>query len=160
MAFKSTCSAALLSAIVVISLAPSAARADEAENLAKKLANPIASLISVPFQYNFDQNVGPAENGTQNYVRFQPVIPFSLNTDWNLILRNITPIMDQHEIFPGAGDQFGLNDTTESFFFSPKQPAGGWLIWGAGPVVYVPTGTDKLLSAEKWGLGPTAVALT
>ena len=68
--------------------------------------------------------------------------------------------MDQHEIYPGAGDQFGLNDTTQSFFFSPKQPLGGWLIWGAGPVVYLPTGTVKLLSAEKWGVGPTAVALT
>ena len=135
---KTASGAALLSAIVIISLSPSAARADEAEDLAKKLSNPIASLIAVPFQYNYDQNIGPVEKGTQ----------VSLDADWNLILRTITPIMDQHEIFPGAGDQFGLNDTTESFFFSPKQPAGGWLIWGAGPVVYLPTGTDKLLSAE------------
>jgi hypothetical protein len=156
---KRTYGTALVSTIV-ISLAHTAARADDAENLAKKLSNPIASLISVPFQYNYDRNIGPVEDGTQNYFRIQPVIPISLNADWNLISRTITPVMDQHDIFPGAGDQFGLNDTTESLFFSPKQPAGGWLIWGAGPVVYLPTGTDRLLSAERWGVGPTAVALT
>ena len=151
---------ALLRAAVIVFLPVSTARADDAEGLAKKLSNPIASLISVPFQYNYDHNIGPVESGTQSYLKIQPVIPISLNDDWNLISRTITPIMDQHEIFPRAGDQFGLNDTVQSFFFSPKKPAGGWLIWGAGPVIYVPTGTDELLSAEKWGLGPTAVALT
>lgn len=153
------CCIALQAAFVIASFHNSA-RADDTEALAKKLSNPVASLVSVPFQYNYDHDIGPVQGGTQNYVKFQPVIPISLNSDWNLILRSITPIMDQNEIFPGAGHQFGLNDTTTSFFFSPKQPLGGWLIWGAGPVVYLPTGTDKLLSAEKWGVGPTAVALT
>jgi hypothetical protein len=125
MTFQSQRIVALWSAIASISVTLSVARADEAEDLAKKLSNPIASLISVPFQYNYDQNVGPARDGTQSYLKFPPVIPISLNADWNLISRTITPIMGQHDIFPGAGDQFGLNDTTQSFFFSPKQPLGG-----------------------------------
>ena len=124
MDYERICSSALFGATVFISLAQSAARADESEDLAKKLSNPIASLISVPFQYNYDQNIGPVENGTQNYVRFQPVIPVSLDADWNLISRTITPIMDQHEIFPDAGDQFGLNDTTESLFLLAEAASG------------------------------------
>jgi hypothetical protein len=133
--------------------------ADDAQDLAKKLSNPIASLISVPIQYNFDQNIGPANDGRKNLINVQPVIPISLNADWNLISRTIVPIVAQDDIFPGAGDQFGLSDTVQSLFFSPKQPTNG-IIWGVGPVILLPTGTDRLLTADKWGAGPTAVALT
>jgi hypothetical protein len=83
----------------------------------------------------------------------------SLNAEWNVISRTILPVVWQDEIFPGAGDQFGLGDTTQSVFFSPKKPTSAGWIWGAGPVFRLPTGTDDLLSAEKWGTGPTGVAL-
>ena len=135
------------------------ALADDAQELAKKLSNPIASLISVPIQYNFDDNIGPVDDGHKHLINIQPVIPVSLNSDWNLISRTIVPIVAQDEIFPGAGDQFGLSDTVQSFFFSPKQPTNG-IIWGVGPVALLPTGTDKLLTTDQWGAGPTAVALT
>ena len=89
----------------------------------------------------------------------QPVIPFSLNEDWNLISRTILPLIDQQDIFPGSGRQSGLGDTVQSLFVSPVEPsASGW-IWGAGPVLLLPTATDELLGADKWGAGPTAVAL-
>ncbi len=133
--------------------------ADDAQELAKQLSNPVASLISVPFQFNYNRGIGPVEDGHQSYVNIQPVIPISLDKDWNLISRTILPVVDQHDIFPGAGDQFGLGDTTQSLFFSPKQPINGIII-GVGPAFLLPTGTDELLSAEKWGAGPTAVALT
>lgn len=137
----------------------SALAQDDAEALAKKLANPIASLVSVPFQFNYDTDIGPVEDGDKAFLNIQPVIPFSLGEDWNLITRTILPIVWQDEIFPGAGDQFGLGDVVQSFFFSPKAPtAGGW-IWGAGPVLLLPTATDELLGADQWGVGPTAVAL-
>jgi hypothetical protein len=139
-------------------LAPPAS-ADDAQDLAKKLSNPVASLISVPFQYNYNRGIGPVEDGNQSYVNIQPVIPISLDKDWNLISRTILPVVDQHDIFPLAGDQFGLGDTTQSLFLSPKAPGPGGIIWGLGPVFFIPTGTDKLLSSEKWGAGPTAVAL-
>jgi hypothetical protein len=143
---------------VIAAISP--VRADDAENLAKQLSNPVASLISVPFQFNYDQRIGPAESGHKTYLNFQPVIPVSLNSDWTMISRTIVPVVDQDDVFPTAGHQFGLGDTLQSLFFSPKKPLPGNIIWGAGPVLLIPTGTDKLLGGEKLGTGPTAVVIT
>lgn len=128
------------------------------DDLAKKLANPIASLISVPFQFNYNGGIGPLGKGSQYYVNVQPVIPFKLNEDWNVISRTIVPFVQQHDIYPGAGTQSGLGDTTQSFFFSPSHTSNGFT-WGVGPSFLLPTATDKLLGSGKWGAGPTAVAL-
>jgi hypothetical protein len=136
-----------------------AAHAQDAAKLAQDLANPIASLISVPFQFNFDSDIGLQDQGSRLTVNVQPVIPVALNDDWNLISRTILPVISQEDIFPGSGDQFGLGDTVQSLFFSPKAPASGGWIWGVGPVLLLPTATDNLLGTDKWGAGPTAVVL-
>lgn len=127
-------------------------------DLAKKLSNPVASLISVPFQFNYDRGIGP-NHGTRETLDIQPVIPFALNEDWNVISRTIIPVIWQHDIAGPSGNQFGLGDITQSFFISPTQPAAGGIIWGAGPVFLLPTATDDLLGGGKLGLGPTAVVL-
>ena len=153
--------AVLLCAIVPV-LPAIADEPDEAyeTNLALQLSNPVAALISVPLQLNFDQKIGPTDDGDRWLLNVQPVVPFSMSDEWNLISRTILPVVRQSDIFPGSGTQTGLSDVLQSVFFSPKAPtASGW-IWGAGPVLLLPTGTSDLLTTDKWGAGPTAVVLT
>lgn len=133
------------------------AHADNTD-LAKQLSNPIASLISVPFQFNYDRGFGP-EDGYRAVLNIQPVVPFELGEDWNLISRTILPVITQRNIAGRSGTQSGIGDITQSLFLSPRAPGPGGLIWGVGPVFLIPTATDDLLGTGKWGAGPTGVAL-
>jgi hypothetical protein len=126
------------------------------EDLAKKLQNPVASLISVPLQSNFDFGIGP-EDAFRYQLNVQPVVPIPLGRRWNVISRTIWPVIYQGEVAAGAGSDFGLGDVTQSFFFSPK--SGEPLVWGIGPAFLLPTGTAAALGAEKWAVGPTVVLL-
>lgn len=145
---------------------PRPARADETnqapnkattEALAKEAQNPVAKLISVPFQNNFNFNVGP-NNATQYILNIQPVIPIGLNEDWNLITRTIIPIINQPSPAPGVRSASGLGDINPTFFLSPAK--SGKLIFGLGPTITLPTETDPMLGTGKWSAGPAAVALT
>ncbi len=146
-------------ALIALLAAGTAAAADDAAALAKKLSNPVAALISVPLQLNYDHDIGPADDGDKWTLNIQPVVPIELNKDWNVISRTILPVVYQDDIAPGAGSQFGIGDVVQTLFFSPKAPTSSGWIWGAGPVFLLPTGSDDLLTADQWGAGPTALVL-
>jgi len=127
------------------------------EDLAKQTQNPVSDLISVPFQNNVNFGLGP-HNRTQNILNIQPVIPFKLTNDINLITRTIIPIIRQPDLARTTGDTNGLGDIALSLFFSPAN--SGQVIWGMGPVLQFPTATDEVLGTRKWSAGPAGVALT
>ena len=127
------------------------------EELTKKTQNPVADLISVPFQNNLNFGVGP-DNDLQYVLNIQPVWPLRITDDWNLITRTILPVMYQPELAPGVGDEFGLGDALFTGFFSPRKPSK--IIWGVGPAILIPTSTDDSLGVGEWGAGPGVVALT
>lgn len=131
---------------------------DSDEALAMKVTNPIANLITLPIQVNFDNNIGP-DDGSKVLTNIQPVIPFDLSDDWNIISRTIMPVVYQDDIFSQSGSQFGLGDISLSLFAASKTPSSSGLIWGAGPIILFPSATDSYLGGKKWGLGPAAVAL-
>lgn len=148
-----------LLAIATLALPVAAGAEESAADLAQELTNPIADLVTVPIQMNLDQRIGPTDDGTKLTTNIQPVIPFDIGQNWNLITRTIIPVVHQDDLFPGSGSQFGLGDINLSLFLSPKKPTDAGLLWGAGPVLLLPTATDSLLGGKKWGAGPSAVGL-
>lgn len=135
----------------------SPARAEmSAEDLAKLAQNPLGNVISLPFQNNSNLNFGP-QKGTQNVLNIQPVIPISVNEDWNVITRTVLPVISMPSVTPGGSRIDGIGDTVFTAFLSPAKP-GKW-IWGLGPVVQLPTNSSKDLGNSNWGMGPSAVVL-
>ena len=128
-----------------------------AEELAKKLANPVANLISFPLQNNTDYGIGQY-NGSKNTLNIQPVIPIQLSPKLNLITRFILPLISQRDITGPGTKETGLSDLSATAFFAPSNTKNG-LIWGAGPAFLIPTGTDDFLTTKKWGVGPSGLVL-
>ncbi|SBT08559.1 conserved exported hypothetical protein [Candidatus Accumulibacter aalborgensis] len=136
--------------------APPALAEMSAEELAKLAQNPVGNLVSVPFQNNTNLNFGP-EKGTQNVLNIQPVIPVSVSDEWNVITRTIVPVVSMPSLYPGDDRTNGIGDTVFTAFLSPAKP--GSFIWGAGPVVQLPTNSNSELGNKNWGLGPSVVVL-
>ena len=138
---------------------------NQAQSLAKAVQNPVASLISVPFQNNTNFDIGP-NSRTQNILNIEPVIPVRLSQKWNLIMRIITPVIYQPSIFSAVSPSntpfnhlgtLGLGDMNPTFFLSPAKPKK--LIGGVGPTFLLSTATDNVLGQSKWSAGPSVVLL-
>jgi hypothetical protein len=125
------------------------------EELAKKTQNPVADLISVPFQNNTNFGLGPHDR-VQNVLNIQPVIPINAGKV-NVITRTIAPAIYHPNLAAESGGTFGLGDINATAFITPA--AGGKVTWGAGPIFSFPTATDDVLGTKKWGVGPSAVVL-
>ena len=157
----------LLLSVIVALAAPKPVKAQDSpsSDLAAAAQNPVADMISLPFQNNVLLGVGP-DDETANVLNIQPVIPINVG-DWNLVNRTIAPLIYLPDLTTGLeslpsgfgrGSEFGLGDINHSIYVSPAAP--GRIIWGVGPSLTLPTATDEKLGSEKWSAGPAAVALT
>lgn len=120
------------------------------DEVAQKAQNPVSDLVSVPFQWNLNGGLQDPER-FQNLLNIQPVLPIPLGTQWNLVQRIILPIYSTRQ----PREEFGLGDTTASFFLSPL--SSGAFTWGVGPVLLLPTATRASFGTGKLGAGPTGV---
>jgi hypothetical protein len=146
----------LVAASLTATFAAPASAEMSAEELAKIAQNPVGNLISVPFQNNTNLNFGP-EKKTQDILNIQPVIPLEVSKDWNIITRTILPVVWNPSLGPDIPSKDGISDMVFTAFLSPANP-GHW-IWGVGPVVQLPTNSNRELGNKNWGLGPSAVVL-
>jgi hypothetical protein len=129
------------------------------EQLLKQLANPLSAMASVATVLNFDYHIGPGEDGHRTTLSFQPTIPLHLGEQWNIVSRTVLPIVYQEDVTPGAGSQLGIGDLTEAVYAAKVEPGPRGWVWGAGPIVQVPIGSEDLLTNKKWSLGPSAAAV-
>jgi hypothetical protein len=147
--------AAGLVLVAVGAWADPAPPAPQAGSLAQDLRNPVAHLVSVPFESNFDFGGGTSETTYTGNVK--PVVPFSLGKDWHLITRTIVPFVSTLSS-DGSHREFGVGDIAATVYLSPERSHAGWF-WGVGPGLVVPIAKDDAIGTGKWSAGPTAAVI-
>jgi hypothetical protein len=155
---RATRSVGLFFGAWILALCPVVQRVDaqETSEIAKQAQNPIASVISVPFENDFNPQTGI--NKDDSYVlEMKPVVPIALSNDWNVITRTIIPVIQVPDLVPGVNGTSGVGDVQLSLFLSPTK--AGPVIWGAGPVISFPTASQEILGTKKLSTGPTVVVL-
>jgi hypothetical protein len=135
--------------VLATATAPAMAE-DPARTLARELTNPFADVLNVPINQNPDFGFG--DGGWRYTLTLQPVIPFALSPEWNIISRSVIPVIYRDT---GGNSDFGLGDTTQSFFLSPTDSGENGWFWGVGPAFHIPTATEASLGTNQWGVGPT-----
>jgi len=148
--------ALILLCILCAALLSASTFAAAEEDLAKATQNPVSDLISLPFQDNMNFGYGPNKK-IDNVLNIQPVIPISLNENWNLITRTILPVISRPALTTNGKRKTGTGDLLFTAFLAPKKP--GAFIWGVGPALLFPTANPSELGTKKWGIGPSVVVL-
>jgi hypothetical protein len=133
------------------------AKANRAQ-LAEEVASPIANLASLALRFTYAKGLGPKSGYNVNLL-VQPLIPISLNKDWNLIVQTSVPVNEVSSIANGIDSRFGLGDTLQSFYLVPDEPGRRGWIFGIGPDFLWPTATNDGLGSGKWGAGPTGAVV-
>ena len=150
------------SIIATVSLCSSLAAVEMSqEEIAKATQNPLTAMYTLPIQNNTYFYDTPQADGVKNITNFQPVVPVDIDEEWVMVTRTILPVVYKQDTAPAPtdGSKFGLGDTTFTAFFTQKHAKKGAWLWGAGPVFYLPTATDRSLGTKKWGIGPSLVVL-
>ena len=138
-------------------VAPCFAQETVFRDLARKMQNPVSDRISLTFEDNINFGVG-LNDDVQNILNIKSLYSFNLGDNWNLVNSTIVPVLNQPELVPGTGDQFGLGDITSTFFLMPR--SSRFAIFGVGPIVSFPTATDETLGLEKWRVGPALAVIS
>jgi hypothetical protein len=147
----------LLAALLAVSLFAVSAYAEVDEEFVKKTENPLANMMSIPFQFNYEYGYGFDDNGAKWTLNIQPVIPIPLSDKFITLSRTIMPIISMDENATMTNESvFGLADIVESIYFGK---AIGSLTFGVGPAFMLPTATDKMLGTGKWSAGPAAIGV-
>ena len=146
---------ALFTVVALVATSSFAQMTDEekAKKMAEAAQNPLASMISLPFQNN--TTFGGNDGDYVNVLNVQPVWPFHISEDWNLITRTVIPVVSQSV---NGNSQSGLGDTVATGWLSPSEQFNNWTL-GVGPVLNLPTTTKAGLGADQWGGGISAVSV-
>jgi len=149
--------AAFAAATVLVALTPSAL-ADSDVEVAKLEARHISPITTMSLSYFYDDRIGPLEAGSANLVHLHASVPIPISERWIISSRTLVRFLEDDEVEPGAGTHFGLSDSEQTLFLSPRQAGPEGFTWGIGPVVTSPA-AGRFLGFRRWGLGPSAVAV-
>jgi hypothetical protein len=134
---------------------PAESAALDKEEMAKKLANPISNMISMPIQWSYSGQMGANQQGSNQTVLLQPVAPFNLGGGDLFIVRPILAAEAMNNLNGFSG--FGVSNITIESFYAP-QTGSSW-IWGVGPYVTAPINNTGNFGSQQTGVGMTGVVL-
>jgi hypothetical protein len=122
-------------------------------DVAQQLHNQAANLISVPFNFDYDADIGANDDGERMKLDIDPSIPQNISENWTIVNRTSIPLIHQSKVTEFSETQNGLGDIQYEGFLREKHSP----LIAAGPMIRLPSGTSPQLTSDKWSAGPTLV---